>query len=217
MIIAIGFASIQGEALWAMETAPFVDAMPLLQATLRAKLPTWPAAFRPEEWDVGAMPQTTLGDTVSFESLADFARIDRARGPAKDGIPDTTGVSVCREVSYVAGAIASGVVIFVFSFTPTADHALQARAKLADAALEEVVSHRVAPITEVLSCAKHIGESVRCAASSDYAPGSAAPVDLTAGKFQTMTSSVAALIFEIVSPQGDCRAAAGAEPPELTA
>jgi hypothetical protein len=216
MIVAVGFTSIVGEVQWALETAPHVDALGALVATVKTLLPTWPANFRPEEWQLCVMPSAALGDAVHWHSLVNSARTDRATVPdPKVAMADTTGASRCRELVAMYGAVASDVVLFIFAFVPTADHRIAAVAAMSNPDDVDAISHNIAPLTDVVYAGKLIGEAVRTSAAADYEPWSNSAVDLPASKLQTLLPVIAGKIHAIVSARGDTRGAKGEELPEL--
>jgi hypothetical protein len=216
MILAVGFTSIVGEPLWALDTMPQVDAFAALTATVASLLPSWPSAFRPEDWQVRVVDAATLGTTVHFHSLANLARVDRAYAPdPKSAAPDTTGASFCRELTVVFGAVASDVVLFVLAFIPSVDDRVRARMELKKLDDSDIQSHSVAQLTDVLHAAKLIGESVRVVGCSDYQAWSGDGAEVPAGKLLAIAPQLASRIHHTVSVRGDVRVSRGEELPEL--
>ena len=223
MIIAVGCSSIVGEALWAMDTMPFVNAQELLSLTLAAMLPKWPASFRPDEWAVDFQP-VAGSSCVNIRRLVDTARIGRGydANPGADDTSDTTGATKCASVTVLSGAIASGVVLFVFGLVPSANDALEAAATMSAAdrmlGADRFPSHHVGSLTDMVFAAKILADAVRAAVNASSGANAAAQggVELPASKFKDIAPLLAVRVHDVVSVRGDCRSAIGPELPELS-
>lgn len=125
MIVAVAFTTLDGDAIWAVETAPYVDAFPALAAALDLMKPTWPSEFAHDEYDVFDLPESDLGSAVNFAQLRRIARYD-VNDDA--GAADASGLSVASRLHVLRGAAGSDVLCFVFAFCPNADDKFAAAA-----------------------------------------------------------------------------------------
>jgi hypothetical protein len=195
MIVAAAITSGSGNALWAMEFAPFVDAFRLLSIAIEATKPAWPPRF---EHDVVHTARLAPGDVAAALHMRRLWEM-RARGT-----PDAKIDAPKADVHALYTAAAADVLVFVFVLVTSVDDERVADDLNGDAA-RPVTSMRAPSMLELSDFTLAVARTTRCAVrgcdeEKDAALGTG---DFRAEKVFDQLPAIAGRVQNMISASGD--------------